>query len=112
MNAGDANGPGFGSLAYAVTYRYSEIGVNGNLTQLAIGYATGAASPKLGIRGRYQGAWSRWAEFWSTENLTPNKLEDRTLTTLPSAGANKGQMSFALIRRAATVPFIRTAPTG
>jgi len=92
MNAGDANGPGFGSLAYAVTYRYSEIGVNGNLTQLAIGYATGAASPKLGIRGRYQGAWSRWAEFWSTENLTPNKLEDRTLTTLPSAGANKGQM--------------------
>lgn len=37
-------------------------------------------------------SWTVWCESWNTANLNPNKLEDRTIATLPAAGPNKGQM--------------------
>lgn len=66
---------------------YSE----GERGQLILDPPTG----NLFMRIRYSGTagvWQSPVQFWHTGNLTPNKLEDRTLSTLPAAGANKGQM--------------------
>lgn len=38
------------------------------------------------------GSWKQHVEFWHNGNLTPNKLDDRTLATLPAASANLNQL--------------------
>jgi hypothetical protein len=46
------------------------------------------SGPRIGVRNQNNAGFSDWAEFWHTANLTPNRLESFTLSTLPAAAAN------------------------
>ncbi|MDQ7987084.1 pyocin knob domain-containing protein [Pseudomonas sp. G34] len=58
----------------------------------AVQFVGGVTTHRYFVRYQTNGTWAAAVELWHTGNLTPNKLEDRTQATLPTASANKGQM--------------------
>lgn len=61
---------------------------NGYSNTIAMSYA----ADRYSFGRRTNGGNMIWSEAWHINNLTPNKLGDRTLSTLPSASANLNQM--------------------
>jgi hypothetical protein len=61
------NGPGGGNYYHPVNFSYSDLGTGGNITQLAVSYASPAN--ELYMRGRYNGTWSTsWVRFLNSSN--------------------------------------------
>ncbi len=60
------DGPGSGSYFHPFSFEYSSKDGSGNMNQFAIPYSSSGEGPYY--RTRYSGAWSGWAEFWTSGN--------------------------------------------
>ena len=62
------NGFGLGKYYHAFNLEYASKDGSGQITQLALSYATDGND--LRMRGRYSGTWTSWVTFWNTANLS------------------------------------------
>lgn len=62
------NGFGLAKYYHAFNLEYASKDGSGQITQLALSYATDGND--LRMRGRYSGTWTSWVTFWNTANLS------------------------------------------
>jgi hypothetical protein len=60
------NGPGRAIYYHPLNISYSDLGTGGQITQLAISYAS--HGDDLWMRGRYNSSWSSWVRFLNSSN--------------------------------------------
>jgi hypothetical protein len=66
------NGPGGSNYYHPLNISYSDLGTGGEITQLAVCYATPAN--ELYMRGRYSSTWSSWVRFLNSSNYSSYAL--------------------------------------
>ena len=62
------NGPQVGGYYHPLNFEYATKNGTGNVTQLAVAYAT--PGNELCMRGRYANNWSAWVRFLNNQNYT------------------------------------------
>ena len=85
-----ANGPGQANYYHPVNFNYSALDSTGQVTQLAVSYASPAN--ELYMRGRYTGTWSSWVRFLNTANSPSIDIQFRSLGVNTPASGTAGQI--------------------